>query len=1363
MKNSNFFKNSIVPLLSLALSMGVLFGIQNKSIHEASGYSSSGLPTTIYLDDCNEAEIKSYYSKLKGLSSTQLQGDKLLSNLKSILMNNQKYYKYDGGSLWQMYEITDRDWKKSPASSTSYGTYDETNNRILNYQYGSSESNSKNNPYLHALYVDRDVENETTAWDDHGQTQWGINQEHIWPKSQGFNNKGEGGARGDPMHLWAGNGRVNGVEHNNNMYGFVDKTNTTFDGFHNPNIDKGFSNLKDNYSGKSLTIPTSNDTVFEPQDSDKGDIARAIFYMVARYNNVDQNDRNIDQDNPNLALKQTTESLASYTTTNFLGNTGYMGLMTDLLIWNHMDPVDEYEIHRNNLLYKNFTNNRNPFIDYPEWADYIWGKPSYSGRQFLNYSPKPTGYVDFATDRINGFKNEVAVTIENIEIEKQPAKVDYFEGETFDKSGMVIRAIYSDGSEKTITNYTISPSEELTLLDDSVEITFNGKTATIDISVSAADKVEKSVIFSDTDFTGGTEGSGSSVSYVKDAITFSNSKAFADEKSNPNILRMYSDSELQISSSRVIKSVEFEYSGSYSLDKTLFEDINSKNFTLVMPKQVRIKSATVTYIDLVPKTVGVENVSVAPSSSTLEIGESIQLSETILPTNATNKEVIWTSLDNSVATVSQTGKVTAVGSGNTTIKATSVNGGKVGTSSIVVNESFELDSLTIDGDFETEFYVGDEFNYDGLTVFANYVRTGETKTEEVTDDVIITPPDMTSPGNKTVLVSFGGKTASYNVVIENNLTEIVVNDEFELTNNTLNLGGYTDGKKDGFVWSQLMKGSSSTIQGNKSRDSILYNEIPFSKSIKKVIVTIGYKAGNNATASFAFGNSMLDMSSVSVGANTDYALNEVGEFELTPHSGARFFSLTWTNGASYFGSIKFVFEGTYYQKVTQITDLTAGSKVVLGYEIEDTLRCLPNVFSNGRVVGVDRPISNDTITAGNTNIEFEIGSINFNEQTISFKAPNNKYLSPGNNSTDLNLVDGEFIFAISNSINGGEFAFKSSASRAILYHTGGVNMFGNYATSNLKAGGTEYFGLSLYAIPGKVDPSSYIVVNDVDDLRTGDEIIFAGSHSGSYYSLSSFSSTYYTGSEVTMTLSSLTIDENIKKVMVVKEDNGLRFKTDDGFISSSSNSTVSLHLEDETTLTDCSLFNVNIDASGIASISSFITNEGAAKYLRFNYNGGSTRFCCYSDATSNSDIVIYKKSAQVEADVWSKAFLDGTENCIVSNWRIYASGYNLLSDEAKQELINAEACADDKRDDPNHYNFRSYAVARYDYMLQDTRYSTKINAFIIGRGVTPANKVELFDKILEANSSTAVIAVLGVAGVTAIGGYFVYKRRKEQN
>jgi len=50
---------------------------------------------------------------------------------------------------------------------------------------------------------------------------------------------------------------------------------------------------------------------------------------------------------------------------------GFHGKLSALLEWHKSDPVDSFEIHRNNVVYS-YQNNRNPFIDYPEYVDLIW-------------------------------------------------------------------------------------------------------------------------------------------------------------------------------------------------------------------------------------------------------------------------------------------------------------------------------------------------------------------------------------------------------------------------------------------------------------------------------------------------------------------------------------------------------------------------------------------------------------------------------------------------------------------------------------------------------------------------------------------------------------------------------------------------------------------------------------------------------------------------------------------------------------------------------------------------------------------------------------------------------------------------------
>jgi hypothetical protein len=81
----------------------------------------------------------------------------------------------------------------------------------------------------------------------------------------------------------------------------------------------------------------------------------------------------------------------------------------------------------------------------------------------------------------------------------------------------------------------------------------------------------------------------------------------------------------------------------------------------------------------------VSNVSVSPSAVTLTAGQAKQFSVTVLPTYADNKSVVWSSSNNSVATVSSSGKVTAKAAGTVTISVAAQDGsGVVGKSVITV-------------------------------------------------------------------------------------------------------------------------------------------------------------------------------------------------------------------------------------------------------------------------------------------------------------------------------------------------------------------------------------------------------------------------------------------------------------------------------------------------------------------------------------------------------------------------------------------------------------------------------------------------------------------------------------------------------
>ena len=94
--------------------------------------------------------------------------------------------------------------------------------------------------------------------------------------------------------------------------------------------------------------------------------------------------------------------------------------------------------------------------------------------------------------------------------------------------------------------------------------------------------------------------------------------------------------------------------------------------------------------------ISVTSVTVTPSSGTLTtVGETLQLTAGVLPENASNRNVSWVSSNTNVATVDQTGKVTAVANGTAVITATTQDGNKTATANITVRVPISVTSVTV--------------------------------------------------------------------------------------------------------------------------------------------------------------------------------------------------------------------------------------------------------------------------------------------------------------------------------------------------------------------------------------------------------------------------------------------------------------------------------------------------------------------------------------------------------------------------------------------------------------------------------------------------------------------------------------------
>jgi len=212
-----------------------------------------------------------------------------------------------------------------------------------------------------------------------GTGRW--NREHIYPQSRGGYSNATSSTP-DGINIWLASS-ADSIKH-----GHADA--------HHLRAEDGPENSSRNNKNYGLT---GYNGFTGNLGSWKGDVARGAFYMAVRYNGL------------NLANGNPPETPI-----------GQLGDLATLLQWNQSDPADDFEMNRNNYIYT-WQYNRNPFIDLPDLANYIWGANAgeiYSLSIVSNSELKVSLYPNPANNfiTISGVENEGVLEIYSVSGQK---------------------------------------------------------------------------------------------------------------------------------------------------------------------------------------------------------------------------------------------------------------------------------------------------------------------------------------------------------------------------------------------------------------------------------------------------------------------------------------------------------------------------------------------------------------------------------------------------------------------------------------------------------------------------------------------------------------------------------------------------------------------------------------------------------------------------------------------------------------------------------------------------------------------------------------------------------------------------------
>lgn len=314
---------------------------------------------------------------------------------------------------------------------------------------------------------------------------------------------------------------------------------------------------------------------------------------------------------------------------------------------------------------------------------------------------------------VNGINVIAQKKLSSITISGEPTRTSYLEGDNFSPLGLIVTATYSDDSKEDVTSYVDWTFDPIKLAANTTSVSVTAKYKGVEDCKSFAIEAQKINIASKTSFTLISGSLNEDISYES------------------------------------LKGGAGTAPGIYNNGIRLYQ--NGGYITITGSKGVKIHSVKVTS-------------TIEYSSTTV----GIAVNEEEMPSTGINLEKSSSYTFEGL----NCNKVSLYCLGSTSSTRLEIAALEVK----YTKEEQEVTSISISGEYQTDFTINTEFNHDGVVVNAQYSDGSQ---EVVTGNAQFSSPDMATLGEKTVTVSFGGKEVTYHInVIAPSLSKIELSGEY---------------------------------------------------------------------------------------------------------------------------------------------------------------------------------------------------------------------------------------------------------------------------------------------------------------------------------------------------------------------------------------------------------------------------------------------------------------------------------------------------------------------------------------------------------------------------------------------------------